>query len=203
MDYLHLPFREAIKLLADRLGLSMPILIHNERQSLSHLSTFLNQVALYFKKKLKKEGKIAIDYLKKRQVSGEIAALYQIGYALPGWNHLANEFKNNIPELKETGMVITKDNGQIYDRYRERIMFPIHDRQGRVIGFGGRSLEATQKPKYLNSPETSLFQKSKELYGLYQLLSRNQQTIPYIIIVEGYLDVIALANMDFMIRLQH
>lgn len=94
-------------------------------------------------------------------------------------------------------MLIKSDEGKIYDRYRNRVMFPIHDRHGRIIGFGGRVLDAEQKPKYLNSPETVIFQKSRELYGLHQILNQ-QKTIDYIIVVEGYMDVIALAQHGIM-----
>lgn len=111
-------------------------------------------------------------------------------------------FPNNQRELLSTGMLIKSDEGKIYDRYRNRIMFPIHDRNGRVIGFGGRVLDKDQKPKYLNSPETVLFQKSRELYGLHQVLSQ-QKNPDSIIVVEGYMDVIALAQHGILMWWQH
>ena len=137
--------------------------------------------------------KLAIDYLRGRGLSGAIAKLYQLGFAPDGWHNLEKTFPRHQRELIATGMLIKNEEGKIYDRYRNRIMFPIHDRHGRIIGFGGRVLDADQKPKYLNSPETVLFQKSRELYGLHQILSQ-QKTIDNIIIVEGYMDVIALAQ---------
>lgn len=118
-----------------------------------------------------------------------------MGFAPEGWHHLEKAFPRNQRELIATGMLIKNEDGKIYDRYRNRIMFPIHDRHGRIIGFGGRVLDSEQKPKYLNSPETVIFQKSRELYGLHQVLSQ-QKSIDYIIIVEGYMDVIALAQHE-------
>ena len=150
-------------------------------------------MSVHYQKKLKTEGKQAIDYLRKRGLSGEIAKLYQLGFAAEGWHQLEKFFPHSQAELIATGMLIKNDEGKIYDRYRNRIMFPIHDRHGRIIGFGGRVLDKEQKPKYLNSPETVIFQKSRELYGLHQILSQ-QKNPEQIIIVEGYMDVIALAQ---------
>ena len=194
MNYLHMSFTDAIETLAARLGMQVPRegRIENHQSSLS-LYQFLSQVAQFYQKTLKTAGQEAISYLKLRQVTGEVARLYQLGYAPPGWQTLDVHFRKNKHELIATGMLISKDDGKTYDRYRQRIMFPIHDRHGRIIGFGGRAIEATQKPKYLNSPETIIFQKSRELYGLHQVLQQ-QKTIKNILIVEGYMDVIALAQ---------
>lgn len=112
--------------------------------------------------------------MRRRGLSGEIAKLYQLGYASEGWHNLEKAFPRNQRELLTTGMLIKNDDGKIYDRYRNRVMFPIHDRHGRIIGFGGRVLDNEQKPKYLNSPETVIFQKSRELYGLHQILSQKK-----------------------------
>lgn len=194
MNYLHLGFPEAIDHLANRLGLTVPREgLPEKKQNFNQLYTLLAKVSNYYQKKLKYEGQTAVAYLKNRGVSGSIAKLYQLGFAPEGWHLLEQAFPNFIDELQTTGMLIKNDDGKIYDRYRNRIMFPIHDRQGRIIGFGGRVLEKEQKPKYLNSPETILFQKSRELYGLHQVLSQ-QKSIDSIIIVEGYMDVIALAQ---------
>lgn len=194
MSYLHQGFAEAVETLAARLGMQVPREGQSEKNQASQsLYQFLNKVSLFYEKTLKTAGEAAITYLKQRQVSGEIAKLYQLGYAPPGWQTLEIQFKQHKSELISTGMLIQKDDGKTYDRYRQRIMFPIHDRHGRIIGFGGRAIEATQKPKYLNSPETVLFQKSRELYGLHQVLQQ-QETIHNILIVEGYMDVIALAQ---------
>ena len=118
---------------------------------------------------------------------------YQLGYAPAGWQTLLGFFKKQREFLIITGMLIQNEQGKIYDRYRNRILFPLHDQHGRVIGFGGRSLDDEQKPKYLNSPETPLFQKNRELYGLYQLL-KHAKHVPRVLVVEGYMDVIALAQ---------
>ena len=194
MHYLHLSFPDAIETLAARAGLAVPREHHPEKyhQALD-LYQLLNRVVQFYQYALKSSGQIAIDYLKKRQVSGEVARLYQLGFAPAGWHTLEASFKQNKKELITTGMLIQKDDGTCYDRYRQRIMFPIHDRHGKIIGFGGRAIEASQKPKYLNSPETVIFQKNRELYGLHQVLQQNQ-TLSQVLIVEGYMDVIALAQ---------
>ena len=194
LNYLHLGFSEAIETLASRLGLSVPREGHPEKYLESkNLYKFLMEVTNIYQQALKTTGHEAISYLKRRGVNGDVAEKYQLGYAPPGWQTLALRFKHNKKELIDTGMLVTNDNGKTYDRYRHRIMFPIHDRQGRIIGFGGRALDDSQKPKYLNSPETSIFQKGRELYGLYQVI-KHHNTLDNIVIVEGYMDVIALAQ---------
>ncbi len=194
MNYLHMSFSDAVETLAARLGMQVPREGKSEKtdQSLS-LYQFLNRVSQFYQQTLRTTGQAAITYLKQRGVTGEVAHLYQLGYAPPGWHTLEPHFKQNKQELIATGMLITKDDGKNYDRYRQRVMFPIHDRHGRIIGFGGRAIEAEQKPKYLNSPETAIFQKSRELYGLHQAL-QHKPAITSIIVVEGYMDVIALAQ---------
>ncbi|MDI9819770.1 MULTISPECIES: DNA primase [unclassified Legionella] len=193
MNYFNQGFVEAIETLASRLGLSVPREGNTDKnqQSVS-LYQLLEQVSQLYQRTLKSQGQAAINYLRQRGMSGEIAKRYQLGYAPAGWQNLEASFKRYKNELIATGMLIQKD-GKTYDRYRHRIMFPIHDRHGRIIGFGGRAIDATQKPKYLNSPETVLFQKSRELYGLHQILQEHK-SIHTILIVEGYMDVIALAQ---------
>lgn len=193
MNYLNQSFPEAIETLALRAGLTIPRENNPEkfRQS-TNLYELLGRIATYYQQTLKTSGQVAIDYLKNRHVNGETAKLYQLGYAPAGWQTLESAFRANKQDLLTTGMLIQKDDGKTYDRYRHRIMFPIHDRNGRIIGFGGRSIDADQKPKYLNSPETVIFQKNRELYGLHQVLQ--QGNTESIIIVEGYMDVIALAQ---------
>ncbi|AUH70797.1 DNA primase [Legionella sainthelensi] len=198
MNYFNQGFVDAIETLATRIGLIIPREKQTEKDNTSRdLYKLLAAVSLYYRKKLKHEGQVAISYLRERGLSGEIAKLYQLGFATEGWHHLEKAFPRNQRELIATGMLIKNEEGKIYDRYRNRIMFPIHDRHGRIIGFGGRVLDSEQKPKYLNSPETVIFQKSRELYGLHQILSQ-QKSIDYIIIVEGYMDVIALAQHEIM-----
>lgn len=198
MNYLNQGFIEAVEILATRLGLTIPRDGQNEKNnSTQDLYKLMSSVSLYYQKKLRHAGEPAINYLRNRGLSGEIAKLYQLGFAHEGWHNLEVAFPRNQKELIVTGMLIKNEDGKIYDRYRNRIMFPIHDRHGRIIGFGGRVLDATQKPKYLNSPETVIFQKSKELYGLHQILQQ-KKALDYVIIVEGYMDVIALAQHGIM-----
>lgn len=197
MNYLNQGFIDAIETLATRVGLTVPRDGQNEKNNVSQdLYKLMSAVNLYYQKQLKHEGQPAINYLRGRGLSGEIAKLYQLGFANEGWHNLDKAFPRDQKELITTGMLIKNDDGKIYDRYRNRVMFPIHDRHGRIIGFGGRVLD-DQKPKYLNSPETVIFQKSKELYGLHQILQQ-KKSIDYIIVVEGYMDVIALAQHGIM-----
>ncbi|MFA6302816.1 MAG: DNA primase [Legionella sp.] len=194
MNYLNLGFIEAVETLATRLGLSVPREGNQDKyNAATDLYKLLSTVSEYYQKQLKTNGQTAIDYLRGRGVSGEIAKAYHLGFAPDGWHTLEQNFPRKQHELITTGMLIKNDDGKIYDRYRNRLMFPIHDRNGRIIGFGGRVLDANQKPKYLNSPETELFHKNRELYGLHQILSQNKTT-DSIIVVEGYMDVIALAQ---------
>ena len=194
INYLHLGFSDAIETLASRIGLNVP----REGSQEKHLETkslyqFLKEVSKVYQQILRSSGAEAIAYLKQRGVNGDIAQKYQLGFAPPGWRTLLPRFTKHTQELLDTGMLIKNEEGKTYDRYRNRIMFPIHDRQGRIVGFGGRALDNEQKPKYLNSPETAVFQKSRELYGLYQVIQQ-QASAPNILIVEGYMDVIALAQ---------
>lgn len=193
MSYLNQGFTDAIETLAARVGMQIPRESNPEKNQQSFsLYQLLNRVNQFYQQSLK-TNPTAINYLRERGVSGEIAKRFQLGFAPSGWNTLENQFKENRADLIKTGMLIQKDDGKTYDRYRQRVMFPIHDRHGRIIGFGGRAIEADQKPKYLNSPETIIFQKNRELYGLHQILQENG-AIDTILIVEGYLDVIALAQ---------
>lgn len=194
MNYLHLSFPDAIETLATRAGLTVPRESTPDKTNHTQsLYQHLTHVTQFYQKTLKNKGEIAIHYLKQRQINGEIAKHYQLGYAPSGWHTLETTFKQNRQELIATGMLIQKEDGTTYDRYRQRIMFPIHDRQGRIIGFGGRAIEPDQKPKYLNSPETIIFQKNRELYGLHQVIQQHK-THSHILVVEGYMDVIALAQ---------
>jgi DNA primase len=146
----------------------------------------------YYREQLKQSQR-AIDYLKQRGLSGEVAAKFGIGFAPDGWQNLAAAFPNyQDVTLNETGLVISGEDGKRYDRFRDRIMFPIINVRGQVIGFGGRVLDKGE-PKYLNSPETPLFEKGRELYGLFQAqkaIRGGQQ----VLVVEGYMDVVALAQ---------
>ncbi len=137
----------------------------------------------------------ARQYLEKRGLSHEVIARFAIGFAPPGWDNVLKRFGGN-PEnrqsLIDAGMLVTNDQGRSYDRFRERVMFPIRDKRGRVIGFGGRVL-GNDTPKYLNSPETDIFHKGRQLYGLYEAQQDNAEP-NRLLVVEGYMDVVALAQ---------
>lgn len=195
MQHDHLSFPEAIENLARQVGAEIPRSagIQPKRDdSLPALFDLMIAVSTYYYEQMC-QSQIAIEYLKKRGISGKIAKQFQIGYATSGWSHVLDTFgktEADKKKLSDTGLIIKKNEGGYYDRFRERIMFPIHDYRGRIIGFGGRILEQGE-PKYLNSPETPLFQKGHELYGLHQALKANRQ-LTRVLIVEGYMDVIAL-----------
>ena len=195
-----LEFPEAVEALARHVGVEVP---RESRNSVQHRPAIasnayelLEQVNKYYQQQLK-QSQPTIDYLKKRGISGAIAKMFEIGYCPAGWDHVLQAF-GKTAELKkqlfDVGMLIKKDDGGYYDRFRERIMFPIRDRRGRIIGFGGRIIDKGD-PKYLNSPETPIFQKGHELYGLYQALQANRK-LDRVIIVEGYMDTIALFQHD-------
>jgi DNA primase len=197
MNYDNMTFPEAVEELAHQLGLEVP---HEDSQPQGPdhrpLYDLLEACRKFFSYQLRQHpqaGK-AVGYLKQRGLSGEVAARYQVGYAPEGWDNLLKALGTDtkqIDNLFETGMITRQDNKQ-YDRFRDRIMFPIRDRRGRVIGFGGRLL-GDGKPKYLNSPETPVFHKGSELYGLFEVRTQYKQ-IPRLLVVEGYMDVVALAQ---------
>lgn len=195
----HLSFPEAIETLAKQVGMEVPRAAGSVKKedSLTALYDCTEKVAQYYYEQLR-NAKQAIDYLKNRGISGKVAQQFQLGYAPPGWSHVLDQFgKSELgkKQLLATGLVIQKEDGHnYYDRFRHRIMFPIHDYRGRVIGFGGRVLDQGE-PKYLNSPETALFQKGHELYGLFQALKANRK-LERALIVEGYMDVVALFQHD-------
>ncbi len=194
MDFSHLDFVEAVEDLAAFAGIDVPreslgYLAESKKDDLNSLYVVMEQVAAFYVEQLRVSPK-AIDYLKARGIKGEIARDFMLGYAPDKWGALSGRFSQKL--LIEAGVMARKDDGQAYDRFRGRIMFPIRDKRARIIGFGGRVLDDSL-PKYLNSPETSLFHKSKEVYGLYELLQKNSKP-QRILIVEGYMDVIALAQ---------
>ena len=204
-------FLDAVKDLAQQVGLKVPeediSPAERERQSAQRqrqatLTDVLAKACEHYRRELKGSPR-AIDYLKRRGLSGEIAARFGLGYAPDGWRSLASAFaRYDDPLLEESGMVIVKpaDDGneadtKRYDRFRDRIMFPIRSVQGEVIGFGGRVIDQGE-PKYLNSPETPVFSKGRELYGLFEARTALRQR-GYVLVVEGYMDVVALAQSGF------
>ena len=197
MEYAGLSFVEAIHDLAKNVGMIVPQETRDPdrppQKVVVGLQESLQQAANYYKAELKKSPR-AIDYLKARGLSGQIAAKFQIGYAPAGWQNLQSVFPNYENEaLTTAGLVVTNEQGKRYDRFRDRIMFPIHNQKGEVIGFGGRVINPEDTPKYYNSPETPLFQKGHELYGLF-IARRAIRDVARVLVVEGYMDVVALAQ---------
>ena len=194
MEYEGLTFIESIQSIASLLGLSVPneqTTSKSEKSDYLILEQALMQANQFYKKNLR-ASKEAIQYLKNRGLSGEIAKQFQIGFANQEWQGLQQVFKNyDDPILQSAGLVQKNEAGKLYDRFRNRIMFPIFNAKDNIIGFGGRVIHADDTPKYYNSPETPLFKKSYELYGLSQSKKgiRDEQNI---LIVEGYMDVISL-----------
>jgi DNA primase len=201
MEYSGLAYPEAIRTLAETVGMQVPETrgggFKGSADAAPGLAVHMVEALSYYRAELKK-SKVAIDYLKGRGVSGEIAARYGLGYAPDGWQNLEAVFADYAnASLKDTGLVIDSEpegdrKSRRYDRFRHRVMFPILDARGNVIGFGGRVIGAGE-PKYLNSPETPLFEKGRELYGLYQA-RRAIRDANQVIVVEGYMDVVALAQ---------
>ena len=196
MEYAGKSFPEAVDSLARDAGLEVPRIDKpGERERVEEsrdLCETLLVAAKFYRAQLK-DAPVAIDYLKRRGLTGAVAAHFGIGYAPSGWQNLAAPFPNyDDPALEAAGLVIAGENGKRYDRFRDRVMFPIHDTRGRVIGFGGRVL-AGGEPKYLNSPETAVFTKGNELYGLYFARGAIRDA-GRVIVVEGYMDVVALAQ---------
>ncbi|MBI5659192.1 MAG: DNA primase [Nitrosomonadales bacterium] len=215
MEHAGMGFVEAVEELARNAGMAVPREAPAAGQVQHKVAPDLYEVMQaamrYYRDQLKQSPR-AIDYLKRRGLSGEIAARFGIGYAPEGWQNLESVFPNyRDASLLETGLVIEGDEARRYDRFRDRIMFPIANARGQIIGFGGRVLDkgeppqggrrevtgasgaTSAQPKYLNSPETPLFEKGRELYGLFQAQKaiRSSQTV---LVVEGYMDVVALAQ---------
>ncbi|VVC75021.1 DNA primase [Aquicella siphonis] len=193
-----LSFPEAIETLARQAGMEVPHAgpAAKKEDSLPALFELMLQVTQDYYDQMRRSQR-AIRYLKSRGISGKIAKLFSLGYAPPGWSHVLDQFGKSEAEKKrllDAGLIIKKEEGGFYDRFRDRVMFPIHDYRGRIIGFGGRILDQGE-PKYLNSPETALFQKGHELYGLYQAL-KSSHKLDRILVVEGYMDVVALFQHD-------
>ncbi len=202
MEFDGLSFPDAVEKLADQMNMAVPREAASQRevqQEQEHQSLFkrMEAASQFFERQLREHDKRdrAIQYLKGRGLSGKAAKFFGIGYAPPGWDNLQEALgtdKTAVRELVTSGMLIEKDDGRTYDRFRDRIMFPIRYARGRYIDFGGRVL-GDEKPKYLNSPETPIFQKNRELYGLYEA-RKIRQKLTRFVIVEGYMDVVALAE---------
>ena len=210
MDHDHLGFREAVEELATRLGVEVPHEGGAER-SAPHadepLYELLARVARFYTEQLAREAR-AREYLAKRGLTAATLERFAIGYAPNSWNELLRRFGTGDAERKrlaDAGLIVERERGsaregeRYYDRFRDRVMFPIRDARGRVIAFGGRVIDAGE-PKYLNSPETVLFHKGRELYGLYEA-RRARRTLDRLIVVEGYMDAVSLhqSGIDYAV----
>ena len=201
LDYERLNFPDAVEELAKMAGLEVPREARNDspaQQERKSLYKLLEQADQFFQLQLRHSPakQHAVNYLQGRGLTGAIARDFGIGYAPPGWDNLLKSIgleEHDRHLLVEGGMVISRpEDNKRYDRFRNRIMFPIRDARGRVIGFGGRVL-GDDKPKYLNSPETPVFHKGRELYGLHEARQAHK-TLPRLLVVEGYMDVVAMAQ---------
>ncbi|HSN51473.1 MAG TPA: DNA primase [Woeseiaceae bacterium] len=202
MDFDHMSFVEAVESLANSMGVEVA---RNESdrpaRRYDELFELMSRVERFWQQGLR-ENPAAVDYVKQRGIDGSTAKRFGLGYAADAWSKVLDKFGTSpeaIDRLLAAGLVIRKDNGSHYDRFRDRIVFPIRDVRGRCIGFGGRTM-GDGEPKYLNSPETVLFHKGRELYGLYEARQALRQ-IDRFVVVEGYMDVVALARhgIDFSV----
>ena len=198
MDYERMDFREAIEVLAQAAGLEMPPEEADNAPQVDHqkpLYESMEKASRLYEAMLRQHAdrSTAINYLKQRGLSGEIARDFRIGFAPEGWDNLKStlQSEDEVQHAISAGLLIQNDKGRQYDRFRDRIIFPIVNQRGKVIAMGGRVL-GDGKPKYLNSPETPLFSKSHELYGLHHI-RKFAKNLSRIVVVEGYMDVIALA----------
>ena len=200
MKFDHLDFKEAVETVASESGISV---VYDQKAKpvdarIKRYRDLMQKVNEFYQYQLRHspaKGKVT-SYAKKREISGEIAVRFDLGFAPPGWSNLFDHFKqdeNTIQDLEKMGLLVAKKGkeGEYYDRFRDRLMFPIHNAKGDVIAFGGRVLSSEDSPKYLNSPETPLFSKSNELYGLHHC-RKYSRSIDYVLVVEGYMDVVAL-----------
>ena len=199
MEYENLDFVDAIEALAAEYNLdvpreNIPEHLKSQKDERQNIYDALEQCAKLYQQQLKETPR-AIEYLKQRGLTGDIAKTYQLGYAPEGWSFIGDKLAGNPVTRKallDSGVLIEKSADNYYDRFRDRIMFPITDKRGRIIGFGGRILDQGE-PKYLNSPESIVFHKGLELYGLYEA-RKSVRDLKRIVIVEGYMDVVALAQ---------
>jgi DNA primase len=195
MEFDHMSFVEAVESLASTMGVDVPRKEGDKpAQRYDDLFSIMSNVDQHWQRALKQHAP-AVEYLKGRGIDGATAQRFGIGYSPDGWSNVLDKFGTSseaIDRLLASGLIIRKDNGKNYDRFRDRLMFPIRDARGRCIGFGGRVM-GDGEPKYLNSPETVLFHKGRELYGLWEARQALRH-IDRLVVVEGYMDVVALAR---------
>jgi len=200
MEYERMSFPEAVTELAARAGVPVPQDANDavvKSEGTADLLTMLEDAARFYRTQLREHAHApqAVAYLKNRGITGEIAAAFGLGFAPDGWDNLVRTLGRTAQErevLVQAGLAVRKDGGGMYDRFRSRVMFPILDYRGRIVGFGGRVIDQSE-PKYLNSPETPLFHKGRELYGLYRAREAIRRE-GRVLVVEGYMDVVALAQ---------
>lgn len=197
-------FAEALRYLAERAGIELRPLTPQEteqQEEYQHLRRLLEDATTYFRHQLfnNPAGQVALDYLHQRGLSDVTLELFELGYAPTGWDNMANYFLEkgySQQDLLDAGLVSERENGGVYDRFRHRIIFPIRDGRGRMSGYGARAIGPEDMPKYLNSPQTALFDKSALLYGL-DKARRSIRSEDQVVIVEGYMDVIAPYQAGF------
>ena len=203
MEYEGLSFVEAVESLAAQMGVEVPRQKASpkavkQQQQARDFYEVMQLAARFYRQQLRDHAasERAKDYLRHRGLTAEVAKQFMIGFAPPGWDSLVPGLAADAKlkaQLVELGMLVETEGGKLYDRFRDRIMFPIRDGRGRIVAFGGRVLSDEDQPKYLNSPETPIFHKSYALYGLYEL-RQARQSFSNIVVVEGYMDVVALAQ---------
>jgi DNA primase len=202
MEYERMSFLEAVEDLARRAGMEIPREARQfEPEPSADLLELTREAARFYRAQLR-EFPAAIDYLKRRGITGEIARDFELGYAPESWDSLVRALGKDVAAreaMVRAGLAVKKDGGGYYDRFRGRVMFPIYDHRGRIVGFGGRILDKGE-PKYLNSPETPLFHKGRELYGLFRARDAVRRA-GRVLVVEGYMDVVALAQfgIDYVV----
>ena len=200
LEYERLSFHDAVEKLAKRCGVSVPKTAvtpkqQQQQQRRKNLYTVCEEAKKLFQSQLHQDNQKAKKYLASRGISQQVYQQFEIGYAPHQWRFLLDSMGSSgeVSRLIEAGLVVNnQENGKVYDRFRDRLIFPIIDHRGRTIGFGGRVFN-DDKPKYINSPETPIFSKQRELYGLYQAM-QSQRQLKALIVVEGYMDVVALAQ---------
>ena len=199
MNYQSKDFVGAVEILAKNLGLEIPRTKSNyDREKFDELFRFNNEAKNFYKNNLlkQKEGELIRSYLKERGISEEISKEFELGLSLEGWDNLVKHFESNKIEAKESSKLFKiSKNERMYDVFRNRLIFPIASRRNKIVGFGGRVLDDADQPKYLNTPESEVFKKSRELYGLPNVLERNSRP-KQILVVEGYMDVLACFSFD-------
>ena len=202
MNYQSKDFVGAVEILAKNLGLEIPRTKSNyDREKFDELFRFNDEAKNFYKNNLlkPKEGEHIRSYLKERGISEEISKEFELGLSLEGWDNLVKHFESKKIEAKESSKLFKiAKNERKYDVFRNRLIFPIVSRRNKIVGFGGRVLDDQDQPKYLNTPESEVFKKSRELYGLPNVLARNSRP-SQILVVEGYMDVLACFSFDLPI----